>query len=299
MKIRTEIRFMMKKGSVVLLIFLNNIGCLLKDDKMTKKTLLLIGLCLLLPGSTTMAGPFPPNVANDVYGVAQGGVVNGIPTANDLNDGVPDIFEAINLIQGSALGRNVGADPLFVGVDEVWSDFGGTVALIGLTAGNANTLGVYTDLGIGAAQTPILGPYSGFGFTGDGTVTNPYPAVTTGLGSGTTFGWYLDSSGTDYFSQAALNPNGYDHMMTFDLPGANGTPIYVDYGSGPVQIVLNDPYLLAWEDLPWNGSTLGDDDYDDMMYIVDGVSIIPAPGAMLLASFGVVLTGRLRRGKTF
>ena len=77
-----------------------------------KRCALFVSLCFLFLGGSVVAGPFPPNVANDVYGVAQGGVVNGIPTANDLNDGVPDIFDAINLIQGSALTRNVGADPL-------------------------------------------------------------------------------------------------------------------------------------------------------------------------------------------
>ena len=209
---------------------------------MMKKCVQLMSLCFLLFVASAVAGPFPPNVTNDVYGVAQGGTVNGIPTANDLNDGLPDIFDAINLIQGSALTRNVGADPLFVGTDEIWTGVSGNVALIGLTAGNANTLGFYTDLGVGAVQTPILGPFSGFGFTGNGTMANPYPAATTGLGSGASFGWYLNSvsgsGSTDFFSQAALNPNGYDHMLTFDLPLANGTTIYVDYGSGPVAVLL-------------------------------------------------------------
>ncbi len=129
---------------------------------MTKSTqvLLRLGASLCLCNVVT-ASVYSVPVATDVYGVAQGGVVNGIPTAHDDNDPIPDINDAINLLQGSALARNVDADPLFVAADEVWTELNGTIALIGLSAGFSNTAGVYTDLGVGAVKTPVLGPYSG------------------------------------------------------------------------------------------------------------------------------------------
>jgi len=255
-----------------------------------KRFLFMFVVCALV-SVPAVAGPFPPAVAADAYDPTP----DLVPTANYNNDGTPDIYEAVNQLLGTAYTGNGDVDPLFVPNDEVWTELNGSIALIGLTAGNSNTVGTYTGLGTGAGQSAVLGPFSGFGFTGDGTAANPYPAAMTSLGTGTNFGWYLNSSGAMYFSEAALNPVGLDHMMTFDLPGLNGTSIYVDYTSGPVEITLNDPFLIAWEDLPWNGQTLGDDDYDDMMYIIDKVGPIPAPGAILLGCVGTGLVGWMRR----
>ncbi len=52
----------------------------------------------------------------------------------------------------------------FPAVAELPVPHGNPFGLIGLTAGNSNTIGVYTDIGVGAVKTAILGPYSGFGF---------------------------------------------------------------------------------------------------------------------------------------
>jgi hypothetical protein len=117
---------------------------------------------LLIAGSA-LATPFPSNVANDSYS----GELNGTPTAKDDNDGVPDIYNAINQLMGNTdLTGNEDADPLFHEPDPIWEHMNGGAALISLTAGHSNTLGVYTDLGVGAVRTDIMGPYSGFGFAG-------------------------------------------------------------------------------------------------------------------------------------
>ena len=223
------------------------------------------------------AAPFSNAVTNDDYEVAQGGPgINGIPTANDDNDGGPDINDAINLLTGSTESQNYLIDFRFVEPDEFWQEMGnGEIALIGLSAGFMNTVGVYTDLNTGAVRTDVLGPFSGFGFEGDGTILNPFPAAMTGLAPNQNFGWYLHANQQIfYFSEADLNPDGFDHMMTFDLSELSGTTIFVDLGAGAVPLQLgSNTFLIAWEDLAFNVDTLtlGDDDYDDMMYLVTNV----------------------------
>jgi hypothetical protein len=258
------------------------------------KLLLIVGIIDLVAGHAS-ALPFSSNVVGDVYGVAQGGVVNGIPTARDDNGSLPDINDAINLIQGTSLAHNADADPLFIEPDYVWNGISGLVILIGLTAEHSNTLGYYTDLGTGMTQTPILGPYSGYGFVGDGTAGNPFPAATMALGTGTDFGWFLSSNGTDYFSEPALNPAGFDHLMTFELPEADGRMIYVDTGSGATAVTLNNPLLVTWEDMGFDGSTLGDDDFDDMIFLVDRVDPVPEPATLWLILIAALCLIRFRR----
>jgi hypothetical protein len=264
-----------------------------------------MGAVLILSG-TAMAGPFSFNVQNDVYGTAQGGAVNGIPTANDDNDGLPDINDAANLLYGIAglgtpFARNYQLDGLFLGDgDSIWQELGGgTVALIGLTAGNSNTIGVYTDLGVGSAQTNVLGPASGFGFTGDGSAANPFPAGFTGLSLGQSYGWFLNSSGSFYFSEPGLNSDqGIDHLMTFDMSALEGTTIYVNSGSGSTPFLLGaNTFLLAWEDLPFQNGVAGDDDYDDMIYLITNAPRnAPEPTTLGLIAVGLVLGfGRRRR----
>jgi len=85
------------------------------------------------------------------------------------------------------------------------------------------------------------------------------------------FGFYLDNGhGDTFFSETALNADGIDHMVAFQV----GAP---------------DAFVLAWEDL----SGGGDFDYNDFVLYADDInpvapSAVPAPAPLALMGLGLI-----------
>lgn len=235
---------------------------------------------------TVSAAPFSPNVTNDIYS----GVVNGIPTAGanpNSTSGHPDIYEAVNRITGTSYTSNSAIDDLFVTNDSSWQNISGITTVIGYSAWADGTLGVYSP----GDTHDVTTAYSGQGF-------NPgFDTYDINLSQNTTFGWYLEVSNPNnhieiatYYSDSSMNPDGYDHMMTFDLGG----PFTFD-GQ-----YFENPYLIAWENQGWDNEKqrLGDEDFNDLIFIVDATPV-PEPAAMLLFASGlIVLAGMSRKKNT-
>ena len=107
-------------------------------------------------------------------------------------------------------------------------------------------------------------------------------ANSIGLGGFGGFGFGIEhSDGNQYFSQTALNADGFDHFLTFDVGGIV---------SGGINTFGN--YHIAVEDLPFGG----DKDFNDVGFVATDISPVAAPG--VLALFGIGLLGMARAWRT-
>lgn len=258
-------------------------------------------------------GPYSSVLGSDSYD----SIPDLVPTPNQTgtpSNNVPDIKDDINLLTGDSFVNNEDADHLqHTSQDNLWqvNNGGGIIArnasaaiiaAISVSADYLNTIRIYDTANPGTKVDLFGGAFSGYGLIGDGSFANPFPAAELPFGDGTQFKWNYLSDGAsilEYDSDPTNNGDAKDHMVTYHLAGLKDSSIYLQFGADdPELYTFVDPYLIAWEDLEFKNGTVGDEDYNDNVYIVDRAAPVAVPepvSTVLFLTGGAAMAGNLIR----
>jgi hypothetical protein len=119
---------------------------------------------------------------------------------------------------------------------------------------------------------------------GDSGSIQPQGSFALGDGGGTYGAWSVEALNSGPIS---------DRAVTFDVSGLDVYAWTAGDKNNPLTSLLSSSgnypaYIMAFE--------VGrDGDYQDMLILIEGLRIIPAPGAMLLSCCGVLLLGWFQR----